>query len=68
MTNVLRMERYNFFANAPYGSVEKLMLENVGHVTCISCFLRQELFSPTRIFKCLLYILGEEIEHAPQQL
>ena len=23
MTNVLRMERYNFFAHAPYGSVEK---------------------------------------------
>ena len=54
------MERCNFFANAPYISVE--MLESVGHVTCISCFLQQDL----SFF--IFFILGEELEHNPQQL
>ena len=54
------MERCNFFANAPYVSVE--MLESVGHVTCISCFLQQDL----SFF--IFFILGEELEHNPQQL
>ena len=35
MTNELRREQCNFFANAQYDSVEKI-LESVGHVTCIS--------------------------------
>ena len=49
MANELRMEQYNFFANAPYDSVENCW--KVWGMTPVSCFLQQELsnFYPVRI-------------------
>ena len=56
MNNVLRMERYNFFAHAPYGSVEK----------CWKAWAMSPVLavSPTRAFHFFFFhftTLGEEI-------
>ena len=65
MTNVLRMERCNLFAHAPYGSVEKSW--KAWAMSPVLAVFSDKSFP----FFFIFTTLGEEIleiEHDPQQL